>query len=576
MSWESAQMLQRNARLLIASALFLVTGCGEGAIGPQGPMGTPGQDGDGGPRGPQGPNGPPGPEGPIGPQTIFLNEVGRYIPSPIRFNKSAAEISAFDPGTRQLFVVNGDTHMVDVLDLSNPALPTKTGVVDTSSIGASPNSVAVYNGTVVVAVERVDDVDTSQQLPGVVAFYRTSDLNLLGQANVGFLPDMLTFSPDGNRILVANEGEPNDSVTVNPEGSVSIIDVSGGFANPPVQTADFKSFNIGGVRAEDYPPEIRTIFPGVKRAQELEPEYIAVSPDSRTAYVVLQEHNALAIVDIPRAEVTDILYLGEKNFMIPGNEFDASDQDSAINITNWPVFGLYQPDAIVSFQAGNGRTYLITANEGDAVDYEGFSEELRVAELSLDPVAFQGAAALQLPTTLGRLKTSSSFGVSNVSKIYAYGGRSFSIWDAQTGALIFDSGNDLEVMTAVRLGLDFNASHTSNEGDARSDDKGPEPEGVVVGEINSRIYAFIGLERVGGIVVYDITQPESPAFVQYMNNRDFSASQADLEAGMGGDLGPEGIIFISAADSPGPNPLLVVSYEVTGTVTIYEIVTAGI
>ena len=576
MSWESAQMLQRNARLLIASALFLVTGCGEGAIGPQGPMGTPGQDGDGGPRGPQGPNGPPGPEGPIGPQTIFLNEVGRYIPSPIRFNKSAAEISAFDPGTRQLFVVNGDTHMVDVLDLSNPALPTKTGVVDTSSIGASPNSVAVYNGTVVVAVERVAGDDTSQQLPGVVAFYRTSDLNLLGQANVGFLPDMLTFSPDGNRILVANEGEPNDSVTVNPEGSVSIIDVSGGFANPPVQTADFKSFNIGGVRAEDYPPEIRTIFPGVKRAQELEPEYIAVSPDSRTAYVVLQEHNALAIVDIPRAEVTDILYLGEKNFMIPGNEFDASDQDLAINITNWPVFGLYQPDAIVAFQAGNGRTYLITANEGDAVNYVDFSEECRVAELNLDTITFPNAQGLKLQKNLGRLKTLCPAGEDNVSKIYAYGGRSFSIWDAQTGALIFDSGNELEVMTAVRLGLDFNASHTSNEGDDRSDDKGPEPEGVVVGEINSRIYAFIGLERVGGIVVYDITQPESPAFVQYMNNRDFSASQADLEAGMGGDLGPEGIIFISAADSPGPNPLLVVSYEVTGTVTIYEIVTAGI
>jgi hypothetical protein len=198
---------------------------------------------------------------------------------------------------------------------------------------------------------------------------------------VGALPDMLVFTPDGKRVLVANEGEPNDAYDVDPEGSVSIIDLPNDITKltqANVRTATFDKFNDA-----ELDPSIRIFGPGATVAQDLEPEYITVSKDSKTAWVALQENNAIAVLDIDSGEFTALRGLGFKDHRLPGNELDVSDRDKQINITNWPVFGIYQPDAIASYDY-QGRTYIVTANEGDARDYDGFSEEFRVKDLMLD------------------------------------------------------------------------------------------------------------------------------------------------------------------------------------------------
>ena len=553
----------------MAAVCLLISSCGEGDAGPPGPAGGPGTPG---------PQGPTGPTGTAGNGTIFVVEAGRYLPDTPRFDESAAEITAFDPSTNRVFVINADAGTVDVLDLTNPAQPSLVDTIQTST--GTPNSVAARDGVVAVAIERVSAVDDSRQEDGLVAFYQADDLSLTSSVTVGPLPDMLTFTPDGRRVLVANEGEPNDDLSINPAGSISIIDVGDGFEQPTVARVGFEDFNVGAARADEFPSGIRQIFDGATRAQELEPEFIAVSEDGNTAYVTLQEHNAVAVVDVATAtaaSVVQIIDLGEKNHTIPGNELDASDEDGGITLRTWPVFGLYQPDAIAAYEAANGRTYLVTANEGDAVEYDAFVEEARISSLTLDSTVFPDAATLQANANLGRLKMPTTAGDidgdGDYDRLFSYGARSFTIWDASTGGLVFDSGNDFERITAVRLGADFNANNDSNGGDSRSDDKGPEPEGVVVGQIEGRFYAFVGLERVGGIMVYDVTQPESPFFVQYINNRDFAAPDEALENLEGGDLGPEGLTFIPQADSPNGRPLLVVGNEVSGTTTIYEVLT---
>jgi YVTN family beta-propeller protein len=486
--------------------------------------------------------------------TIKLTEIGKYTTG--IFNQGAAEISAYDATSKRLFVVNAQAATIDILDLSDPTSPTKISQIAVGSFGAVPNSVAVENGTVAVAVEAVDKTN-----PGKVVFYDTNG-TYLKDVQVASLPDMLTFTPDGSKVLVANEGEPG---TVDPDGSVSIIDLSGGVNNltqANVATADFTSFN--GLEAQLRADGVR-IVPGKTAAQDFEPEYIAVDPDGQTAYVTLQENNTVAVIDIASATVTALQPLGFKDHSLAGNGFDASDRDNAININTWPVFGMYMPDAIATFSA-NGQTYYVTANEGDER-----AENRSVRNLTLDPTAFPNGATLKLDQNLGRLSVSSidgdTDGDGDYDQLYAYGTRSFSVWDSQ-GNLVYDSGDDFEQITAQLFPANFNANNDNNTFDNRSDNKGPEPEAVVVGEVGDRTYAFIGLERIGGVMVYDITNPATPEFVQYLNNRDFSQN---VQLPSAGDLGPEGLTFISAADSPTGLPLLVVTNEISGSTTTYAI-----
>lgn len=479
------------------------------------------------------------------------------------FEESAAEIVVYDPASQRLFVINASAPSVDVLDIRDPNNPTKLFDIDPSEFGANANSVAIANGIVAVAVEAEEKTD-----PGSVVFYDI-DGNFLSFVTVGALPDMLTFTPDGTKVLVANEGEPNADYSIDPEGSISIIDVSGGITNltqADVTTADFTAFN--DQQDELIASGVRIFGPNATVAQDVEPEYIAVTDDSSIAYVALQENNALAVVDIASGTVTDILPLGFKDHSkVP---LDASDRDDGINITTYPnLFGMYMPDAISLYEVG-GETYIVTANEGDAREYDTFAEEARVKDLQLDPIAFPNAAELQADEALGRLTVTTTLGDANgdglYEALYAFGGRSFSIWTAE-GALVYDSGAKFEQIIADRFPDNFNSNHVDNDFDNRSDNKGPEPEGVAIGEIDGRTYAFIGLERFGGVMTYDITNPAESFFVDLVNNRDFSGDPA---AGTAGDLGAEGVIFISEADSPNGKPLVVVGNEVSGTTTVFD------
>ena len=499
---------------------------------------------------------------------IVLTPIGTY--STGIFDAGGAEIVAYDPVTQRLFVVNADANRLDVLDIRKPGAPARVSSIDLSPFGGGVNSVAVHGGIVAAAVE-----DADKQAPGKVAFFDAAG-SPLSSVTVGALPDMLTFSPNGSWLLVANEGEPLDycspGLANDPEGSVSVIDLRGGVAGltqAQVRTAGFAAFN-GAV-----PAGVRVFGPGATAAQDFEPEYISVSSDSTTAWVTLQENNALAVVDIASATVTSVVPLGTKDHSLPRNALDVSDRDGGTRIAPWPVRGLYQPDAIVAYSFG-GQPYLVLANEGDARDYECFGEEARVGDLELEAGAFPGAAALQENEALGRLRTTTANGDTDGDgqneAIYTFGARSFSIRNA-AGDLIWDSGNELELITAAALPEVFNSSNDANDSaDSRSDDKGPEPEGVALGAFRGRQYAFIGLERIGGVMVYDVTNPRAPFFVQYVNPRRFDG---DAEAGTAGDLGPEGVLYIPRDQSPIPRALLAVGNEISGTVTIYSIKPKG-
>ena len=476
--------------------------------------------------------------------------------------EGSAEITAYDAGTKKLFVVNGALASLDVLDLTNPAQPSLVQTILLTSLWAgagAANSVAVHEGMVALAVQALDKTQ-----PGRLVVVRASDYAVLGTAVVGALPDMVTFTPDGKTLLLANEGEPNSyglSDSVDPEGSISVVDVSAltlSSANLVLtaKTADFKAFN--DQKDALIASGARIFGPGATVAQDMEPEYITVSADGKTAYVTLQENNAMAIVDIATAKVTAIQPFGFKDHSLAGNGLDASDRDSAVNIKTWPVFGMYLPDAIASYSVA-GQTYLITANEGDArADWPGFTEEKSVKDLALSPAL----EALKSDSQLGRLNVTASLGAVNgvYEKLYAFGSRSFSIWNAK-GQQVFDSGDQLEQLTKDLPQVKFNASHSGNAQDNRSDNKGPEPEGVIVAKFGQKHYAFIGLERVGGVVVYDVSTPARPVYQTYINTR----------IGATGDLGPEGLHLITAEKSPNGKPLLVVGNEISGTTAIYQI-----
>ena len=482
--------------------------------------------------------------------SIELTQIGRYDSGIV--DEGAAEITAYDSESQNLFVINGASQTIDILDVSDPTNPNFTQTIAIEEFGDGINSIAIKNGIVAAAIEG----ESAQDLGNVVFF--DTEGNVLNQVTVGALPDAVAFSPDGTKLVVANEGEPDeDDPTNNPEGSVSIINLSSGVENATVTTADFTAFNGQEVKLREQGVRI---FPEENFANDIEPEFITVSPNGTQAFVTLQENNTVAVVDLEAGEISDIQPLGLKDFSQPGNGLDPSDKDD-IDIRNEPVFGLYQPDAIAAYEV-DGETFYVTANEGDARD-----EDERIEELELDSAAFPNAEELQTEEELGRLEVSTidgdTDGDGDFDRLISYGGRSFSIRDSH-GNLVFDSGDAFAQITAEQVPEIFNSNGTIDSFDSRSDNKGAEPEGVVVGEVDGKTHAFVGLERTGGVVVYDISTPSESEFVQYIN-------PIDEETGDALDLGPEGLQFISAEDSPNGTPLLTVSNEISGTVSIYQI-----
>ncbi|MEX0274697.1 MAG: choice-of-anchor I family protein, partial [Flavobacteriaceae bacterium] len=347
--------------------------------------------------------------------------------------EGASEISAFCSKTHKLFVVNVEINEISVFDISDVDAPQKLNSITLD--GGAPNSVAVSQGKLAVAIE-----GTVKQDPGTIAVYNTADHSWLGSYPTGALPDMVTFSPNGNYIVSANEGEPNDDYTVDPRGSVTIVTLSNG----NISTLYFDAFNGDEAILENQ--GFRVFGPNANLAMDVEPEYIAISDDSQTAWVALQENNGLAKVDLTTKRITDIYPLGFKDYGEVGNGIDPSNKDDKTVLRNVPVFGMYQPDGITYLEVG-GIGYVVSANEGDSREYEGtpgYVGEERIKDIVLDPTAFPDADELQENGNLGRLKIALSEGDpdgdGDYDRLYSYGARSFSIWSGN-GQLVYDSGN---------------------------------------------------------------------------------------------------------------------------------------
>jgi len=518
-------------------------------------------------------------------ETIGLNRIGRYATGEAL---GGAEIVAFHAAGNRLFVVNSGAGQVEVLDLSDPSNPVQDAVLEASDVIArqdvamqavgGTNSVDVDGNLVAAAIEA--DPATAD---GAIAFYDASSLEFVDAVPVGPLPDKVSFSPDGNYVVVANEGEPGAST--DPAGSVSVVDITNGVSNAVVRTATFGEFD----GQEDTLREegIHLVSPGdgdAVASAVIEPEFVAVTPDSQRAFVSLQENNAIATVDLAEGTVTGVHGLGFKDFSLPGNELDTSDADG-ISLQNWPLHGMYQPDAIDAYEVG-GETYLVTANEGDAKDFEVSV----LGDLDLDPDAFDlsenpyvdSVEELTRPEHLGNLEVNEAAmaefadenGDGSYEAIYAIGGRSFTVWEVSEDGLdpVFDSGRDFEKTFAERRP----AGHQNVV------ESGPETESAELGTVGDRTFAFVGQEVGSAIFAYDVTRPENAEYVEMAVNRDYSVTEDDLEAAAeedpegdnparAGDFAPEGVHFVPAAESPVQNPLLCVGYELSGTVGVFEI-----
>lgn len=491
---------------------------------------------------------------------IELNYIGSFDPSGA--STSTCEIVVHDPVSQRLFTTSAIAGFLDIINFSNPAAPTLVSSINMNTYGGV-TSVAVKNGVVAVASPNADET-----LNGSVVFFDTNG-TFLKQVTVGALPDMITFSPDGTKVMTANEGQPNANYSIDPEGSISIINIAGGIPNlnqSNVTTLLFTAYNA---------QETALIASGVRKlkltstlSQDFEPEYITISADSQKAWVTLQENNAIVEINLTTSTISDIWALGAKDVSIPGNGMDISDNNGQVLIANWPIKAFYMPDAVANYTVG-GTTYLVTANEGDEKEYTGFVERTTVGASTyiLDAALYPHAAVLKQSYNMGRFRVSNLSGNTDADTdfevISAVGSRSFSIFNATTKQIVFDSGDDFEKYTAANLPTLFNADHSDNISKGRSRAKGPEPEGVAIAQISNQTFAFISLERVGGVMVYNITNPNNVTFVEYKNSRSTSA--------WSGDNGPEGITYIKPENSPNGTPYILVANEISGTITIFEV-----
>ncbi len=488
---------------------------------------------------------------------------------------AGAEIPAFDPISKRAFASSNVG--IQVVDLTDPAVPTLITTITPATLGVAGitsndvTSIAVRKGAganpSVLAAAILMNPKTDL---GYVVFLNAADGTLLGSVQVGANPDNLSFTPDGTKVLVANEGETEGGLLGNADlaldttlGTVSIIDVSGGFAAPTVTTADFTAYDsqVAALRAAGVRIFKNSAGVDAIPSRDFEPEYVAIAPDGLTAMVTLQEANAVAILDIATATFTSIKALGKKDYSTLRVDFSDRDGPGAVALINPtvgnPVFGLYMPDSIASYSAG-GQTYYVTANEGD--DRNGFinpDETTTVGAVGyvLDPTVFPNAAALKNVASLGRLTVSNAPGLrgdtdndGDVDEILSYGGRSFSILDA-AGNEVFDSGEMIDLIVM--------SQHFSNFDDGRSDNKGAEPEGVTIATLGSQTYAFIGLERSHMVMMFDITNPAAPTYTTSFKRT--------------GDLNPEGLVVVQAADSPNGKPLLITASENSNTLSVFEI-----
>ena len=474
------------------------------------------------------------------------------IGSEVNADGGVAEIVAYNSDTGTAYAVNGQDGKLYYFSVTSSGL-TQTGSLDVETLIEEYEDGFSYGDLTSVAVDTVNDhialaVQAEEYDEAGRVLLLDYDLDVITTFETGVQPDMVTFTPDGSCILTADEGEPRDGYgegTTDPAGTVTIIDL----ANETITYAGFGDFTADELTQAGV---LIGIVDGVTLEPEydLEPEYIAVSSDGGTAYVSLQEANAIAIIDIGSGTVTAVTSLGFKDYSDEDNAVDLQDDGQYLASTYENVLGVYMPDSISTYEV-NGVTYIVTANEGDAREWGDYTNETKVTLTdqygNSNKVRALDSSCVALPT----------------SDTYLFGGRSFAIYQVgDDGSLtqVYESGNDFEEITAEYLSTWFNCSNDDVEIDSRSQKKGPEPEGVAIGTIGDKTYAFIGLERIGGIMVYDITDPSNASYVNYINTRDFSDDIA-------GDVSPEGLAFAVLSDG---TPMLLAAYEVSGTVAAYS------
>ncbi|MGJ8691122.1 MAG: choice-of-anchor I family protein [Thalassotalea sp.] len=601
----------RNKFILSALASLLLTtltACDDGDNGVQGLQGNAGINGQNGVDGVDGQSGANGKDSFKGIEATLVARAVLNAESP----EGAAEIVQYQKSTGYIFAINssGDKATVEIIDMATAAADTliqdankvtnntnlsvMTTIDLSNNTAGDANSLAISDQLELLAVAMAaDTVDAN----GYIAFYDISGAApiFIKNVEVGVLPDMVAFSPDSSKVVVANEGEPDGDYVIDPEGSISIINISNNLVADAAINLTFETYNsmaaelsAQGVMFAN--PSGRTIngsLVSTTVAMDLEPEYVAISADSKTAYVSMQENNALAVVDLVNDKLVDIRGLGFKdwsNLMI-----DASDKDGGINFKKYNnLYGMYQPDTIATI-SWQGADFIVTANEGDGreyffdvadeaactaangLDYDeddgclSYTDEVRVEDLTLDPVAFAGVN--NDDDDIGRLKVSIEKGDidgdGDYDQLYTYGARSFSIFDAN-GYIIYDSGDDVGRITAAIHGEAFNNDEDENKGDTRSDAKGAEPEALAIGEIDGHTLAFVGLERMSGVMVYDVTNPFNVSFVDYFHNRG-TVEGDDIT----GDLAPEGMKFIAATDEQPA--MLIVGNEISGSIAVWQI-----
>lgn len=495
----------------------------------------------------------------------FVRELSSYSVGRANANGRVAEIVTYNKDDKVFYVVSGVTQSIDLVKINSDGSTECKKRINIGDVlkGQDINvgdmtSVSYSNEKNLLAVA-VQDKDYKNNGHIVIL---DKDGNYKEAYECGVQPDMVTFTKDGKYILSADEGEPREGYDngIDPKGSLTIVNLE----NQSVKKVEFninrdKALKDGILLKKNSNP-----------AEDLEPEYIAISDDNKTAFVSLQENNAIASIDIESGKINYVKGLGFIDHSVEGNEIDAvrgKGKNAKIDIKNDNFLGTPMPDGI-AFLSKNGKDYILTANEGDAREWgEKKNKYENTKSKKFDEKADKKTEYLDNDKTDGL----------DENKIYLLGGRSFSIYDASDLTRFYNSGSDFEKITARIFPDFFNTSNDEDKGpdklDARSNKKGPEAENIAVLNIKDKTYAIVGLERISGIMIYDITDPSNPVYKDYFNNRIFIKSVNDKEEiGLEkrGNIGPEGLCAIEAKDSPTGKPLALVANEVSGTVQVIE------
>ena len=500
----------------------------------------------------------------------------------------SSEIAAFHAGSKRIFATNGVKNTIDIFDISDVANPKKVDSVSLAPYGNDVTSVAAGRDVVVAAV-LVTETFSATGVPttpnGKIVVFDTNGKVLSATDILGVLPDSVTFAPNGTTALVAIEAQPvcakDDPATAekestdyskasDPVGGVSVVDLTDPTA-PVVRFAGFDQFTVEEMRAKGI--AVSSVVDDVSK--DFEPEFVTAA-DNKTAYVTIQEANAIGKLNIETATFESITRAFESK--LSNTARDTSDKDSGAGPRNYRnVVGASQPDAIASFKVGSGH-YFLTANEGDAREYTCLNDDLRAASLIVDPKRFGDWTTLSGTADLGRAKVNPNIGDKDgdgdIDTIHLRGSNSMTMY--RNGYAYWDSGDLLNQIQTQAFGVaNINGSHSYSKdlstmnyvGQDRSDDKGAEPEGVALGMVGDRRIAILGLERMTALAIFDITRPLEPVFQEWLQMLPTKATPAaDVK-----HWSPEGIVFVPADKSPSGKALIITSYELSGSLSIHEI-----